>query len=43
MHYSADGKRTVIHTWQASAFTHGADAQFQPFFDKLVEVAGSFA
>lgn len=38
MHYSADRKRIVIHTWQASALTHGAEDTFQPFFDELARL-----
>ncbi|MCQ2607052.1 MAG: hypothetical protein MJ204_11015 [Bacteroidales bacterium] len=35
MHYSYDRKRIVIHTWQASAFTHGSEETYQPFFDEI--------
>lgn len=35
MHYSNDRRRIVIHTWQASALTHGSEDAYQPFFDEI--------
>ena len=41
MHYSADRKRIVIHTWQASAFTHDKEETYQPFFKELARLCGN--
>lgn len=35
LHYSEDGQRLVIHTWQASALARGNEKTYQPFFDYL--------
>lgn len=38
LHYSKDGKRLVIHTWQASALARGNEKIYQPFFDYLSHI-----